>query len=610
MYIIIVIDQKTTSDTYILSACEGGSIVGVKLLAVEDCFKYDHRSIVPSFQFLDTTSPHFRFMRIQPRGELVASPETGVQSIDPLHMERCRHALFLAREHRVELFLTPEYCIPVQLIDEIIANPALQPHPNTLWCLCCEGLSLSAFEDHMNKWADHAYLGRGAVENLTYSYFVGFLLYIFMSADGDKLCIVPQSKVQPMREELHVCEQSGLSQGHEIVLFGRAMRNRLCSIICADAYHPDLKDSNLFFPHHAESNNIVLHPQLNSSPRHEDIAALRNRLFEQERGQHTLYITANWACGTSIRLVDRSEPVMKIRNPWSSIYRRNFNFGLHEMREGLREVQRHNLNYGLGFAYMKRSKLTVWYAIKQEHVQIIHLRKPYGGGPEITRSAGVQAQITYISNEKQDGWRKATTTFDHTLPSVLIGEATGDYAYPLNANVDELDRFFNYCLGYLDGNELLLDEQEKSYRLSYHIDDECENYRERQIGYVTKLFRYLKQLPTEKYPSQLRRIQGGFKFHVVDKAALNVVSKQAGTRDGALVAYVESAREAKERTLQLIDHLGEFVYGEKICIFSKDPFTDELIYFPQHNDHVTAAERVTMNSEFTQGGNSIEPKVD
>lgn len=578
---------------------------------MEDCFKNYDGQIVPSFQFLETASPTFRFMRLQPMGKLIASPETGVQSMDPLHIDRCRHALSIARKYRVELFLTPEYCIPMKLIDEILSNPELQPHPNTLWCLCCEGVSFEEYEDFQTKWADYAIVGKRTFENVIPSYFVGLLLYIFMSAEGDKLCIVPQFKIQPMREELHVCEQLGLSQGEDIVVFGSKMANRLVSVICADAYHTGIKDSNIFFPNNEEHKNIVLHPQLNSSPRHEDIAALRNRMFEQERGQHTLYITANWAYNTTTRIASRPELIMSIKSPWSSIYRRNFNFGRKELSESLSTVRKSNFTHGLGLGYIGSAKLKVWYAIKNEHLSIIMLRKPYGGEAELTRNSGsVQAQLSFIRNNIGDGWSRAELSFDSTLPPFLVQEAEGDYEYPLNANINELDRFFNYSLGYLEGNEMLLNVQEKSSRLSYHIDDDSEEFRTAQITNVVHLFRCLKQIPIDQHPSQIRRIQGGFKFHLVDKAPFNIISKQAGIRDGALVAYVEKANEARERALKLTEHFGDYIIGEKICVFSRESFSNEIIYYPKLNDDVTAAGRIENATDITQGGHSIEPPID
>ncbi|WP_213584963.1 hypothetical protein [Paenibacillus sp. J2TS4] len=491
-------------------------------------------------------------------------------------------------------------------------NPELQPPPNTLWCICCEGVSWSDFENHMNEWSDYAYVGKGALKNVYPRNFVGLMLYVFQSVDGDKLCIVPQCKVQPMREQLNVCEQDGLSRGSHIVLFHSQSGNRLVSIICADAYHEDIKSAGIFFPSNQDYKNIVLHPQLNSDPRNKDIAALRNRMFEEERGRHTLYITANWAHGTSIGIAHQPDTTIRIKAPWSSIYKRNVNYSRKEMDEILHDVRVKNFKFGLGFAFAERTKLKVWYAVKYEHLQMISLRKPYAGGPELTRPAGtVQASESYIPNESNDGWKEEEIKFDSTLPEVLAREATGDFDYPRRASVDDLDRFLSYCLGYIDGNELLLDDEEMSNRLSYHIDDDCEIHRGHQISNVVRLIHCLKQLAHHKYPSPIRRIQGGFKFDLVDKNShYNIISKQPRVRAGALVAFVERENDAKQRAYQLIEKCGEYNYSDKICVFSYKPYTTEIIHYPQHNDDVTAIERVEKKPDYSQGGHSIEPTFD
>lgn len=582
----------------------------ITMLPIEKCFSETEIGIIPTFDFLDTESPDFRFMRMQPKGHLTADSLTGVKSSDPSHLDKCREALSIAHTENVDLFMTPEYSIPIILIKEIINNQRLQPPPKKLWCLCCEGITYEEFNENLNQWSDYVYLGKRSLDDITINSFVGVMLYIFQSQEGDKICIVPQSKFQPMREDLHLCERIGLSRGKHIVLFGEQLQNRLASIICADAYHPDIKDSHIFFPNGIEQKYIILHPQLNSAPRNGEISALRNNIFGEERGQHTIYITANWAVGTSIALQQMEQPVV-IRTPWSSIYRRYINFNGEPWNQSLLRMRQENFNYGLGFGFERYRKYKVWYAHKLEHIHILLIRKPFGGGPELIRPSGtVQAIRSLIPNEVNDNWINSNLTFDRELPSFLVLEANGDYEFPIRASIDDRDRFFSYCLGQREEDELWLHENELSYRSSYHIDDACESLRERKLMNITKLIRFLKRLEQGHFPSQLQRIKGGFKFNLVPKFPINVVSKSPYEKDGALVIYVEREMDMKQKVEQMIQQHGEFIMETRVCVFSTSDITGEIIYYPVLNDDWTVSDRVEQTTEYTQGGLSIEQSDD
>lgn len=583
--------------------------MAITLIPVEECFSVVETNIVPNFHFLNTESPDFRFMRMQPKGYLRANPETGVHAEDPLHIHKCRQALQIARSEHVDLFLTPEYCIPLMLVNEMIANRDLQPPPHKLWCLCCEGVAWTEFNDHIHRWSDDAHLARKPLENLTSSNFVGFILYVFQSQEGDRLCIVPQCKFQPMREELEACERGGLSRGHYVVLFGERLQNRLAAVICADAFHPEIHSSQIFFPGGEEQKYIILHPQLNSAPRHAEIANLRHNLFRGECGRDTVYITANWAADTSIQFHHPQVQELVIKSPWSGIYRRFINYSNEGYIEKLREVRQHNMRYGLGFGFYRQQQYKVWYAHKTEHLQICLLRKPFGGGPEIVRPQGaVMASKSFIPNETNDGWLSSELMFENSLPEILVKEATGDYEYPVRANVDERDRFFSYCLGHSEEMEMTLDDHELGYRVSYHIDDACESYRERQVMKIANLIRCLKRLGDRHYPSQIRRVEGGFELGLLPKAPINVVSKKPHGKEGALVIYVESESEVKQKAEQMIREYGEFVIGDKVCVLTRGAM-GEIIHYPVHNDDVTAPSRVEQTTDYTQGGLSIEQSL-
>lgn len=583
--------------------------MAISVIPIEQCF--GDESVVPSFDFLEIKDPTFRLLRMQCKGDVFANPELGVRHASSLHAAKCREALKLARVHRADIFVTPEYAVPIQLIDEIIRTPDLQPHPNKLWCLCCEGVPWETFENKINEWSDHAYVGKKVLDGAYIKNFAGFMLYLFPSKQADKLCIVPQLKLQPMREDIFVCEGDGLSRGENVILFGNRKPNQLVSVICADAYHPDIKDSGIFYPEGSERKLIILHPQMNPAPRNGEMASLRNNLFSQEWGDSTVYITANWAAGSTI--FPETQPGEKhvVQNPWSGIYRRFFNYGDDQWAEKLRGIRNENVKHGLGFAFERYRKYKVWFAHKNEHLQLLVVRKPYGGGPSIVKTSGtVQAVKLYLPQERTGGWEDSTLHFQTALPDRLMREATDEFAFPIHASVEERDIFFGLCLGHLEKGELILSASEQSSRLSYHIDDACEPGRARQANRVANLIKILKNPTT--LPNQLRKLQGAYTFALAKRAPFNLLPKSGNEKSGALVSYVERESEMKETAERI---LREIPYGhvwleDSICIFSTKDVTGEIAHYPHVSDEFTKPDRVENRPDISHGGVSIEQPFD
>ncbi|KIL42307.1 hypothetical protein SD70_01975 [Gordoniibacillus kamchatkensis] len=541
------------------------------------------------------------------RGE----PGNRVRHTSPSHLDKCREALRLARAERAHLLVTPEYSIPLALIGEMLDRPELQPRPHTLWCLGCEGVSWDDFQNHIMQWGDKAIVGKKTLEGVIENRFAGFLLYVFVSAPGDKLCLVPQLKLQRMREPVLVCESSGLSLGKAVVRFGEGGGNELLAILCADAFHPDIRSGSLLFPDREQKHYIVLHPQLNPAPRSDDIAALRQAIFSGKPGVSTVYVTANWAAGTTVRLEHDPAPALSIRSPWSCIYRRFTSLdGAQPWFERLREVRSRNLRHGLGLAFHPEKKYKVWFADKSEHIQQIQLAKPYDGGPEIARPVGtVQAERAYRPSETGGGWQAAELAFAADLPQPLAAEAAGDYAYPLTAGIGDRDKFFGYCLGHLEEGELHVSDKERNARISVHIDDQCEPERVRSAEMVVRLIRCLKR--DGPVPSQLRRLHGGYRFQLAAEAPLNLLPRSGSEDSGALVAYVERASAMKGTVDAIYNRMphAKWALKERICVFSHNA-AGEVVYYPQLQEHFTAAERSAHSTDFTDGGATIDAELD
>ncbi|MEF3306035.1 hypothetical protein [Paenibacillus sp. GYB003] len=555
------------------------------------------RDLVPSFSFADTASPLIRLLRLQCGGRLNADDRQGPQTADDSHYGLCKDALRVARETEADVLLTPEYSFPLELIGEMAADPRLQPPPGKLWCLACQGEERSRFLDRLGGWGERARVFRPA-GNVVWRDFVCALVYAFMGSDGHTLCIAPQLKLHASGDPELYCEGDALSRGSAVYTFGSERANRLCSIICADAFHPDMNAGLLF--NEGAGDWIVLHPQLNKRPRHSYMVRLRDAIFSRTEGRRTVYVTANWAESTEVRLPQSS---LEIAAPWSCVYMKHSG----EWLSSLRTARNDSMPKGLGFAYWDEAKVKVWYAHKREHLQLVAIEKPNPATVEANAvPAGAKALRVYVPDEQRREWREADLPFDDRLPDPLTAAATGSFDFPLRASIEKRDRFFGLCLGHGEDGQLRFAAdgggREISMRLGLHIDDDCEPLRNEDADRVGKLIDCLRA-ESERLPGQLRHLEGRFRFRLADDYPhFNLFPDEGEERDGVWVAYARTEHKAQEMAVQLCRRVGKD-YEHQVCVFSTKTGSHETVAYPVRSVEYTSPAKVRTSVEFTDGGN-------
>lgn len=560
------------------------------MLPVEEAVKkaFDNSELVPQFTFLDQSSNNFSLLRLQCKGELIANPINGVQNDNEAHYNMCKNTLKKARETYADILLTPEYCIPWQLVEEIVQDRDLQPDYGKLWVLCCQGIQSNRFQEMMQNFKESHYVVMPS--DVSYKYFVNVLLYIFQSAEEEgKLVIIPQLKLQPMRDTKMSHEGAGLTQGHTIYMFGRNSNNQLCSIICADAYDNRIIQNLGLFNQTWNEHWIILHPQLNPKPRHDGIIGFRKSLFNITGERNIVYITANWAEGTIIELEGEGEE--KINNPWSCIYLKHTNGN---WLQELRDIRKLNFSNGLAFCYVQKLKKIIWYAIKYEHLMQLRIVKPLQGGQGITISNdGVRTEFTYKYHQSK--WIESNKTFDDQIPSGLLESFTGNFSYPVDATDIELrDKFFGLCLGQMETGQLVADENtEITNRLSIHVDQECEICKEQEIDKIRELTSYLHN-PSDGLPEQMKHLNGNFMYHYDDSfefynlyPLVNEGTPGDGKK-GVWVSFEYSEKKAKSLANKLMANAGK-EREDKICVFTISK--GKTIAYPKYNVQFNANSR-------------------
>lgn len=250
----------------------------------------------------------------QPYGAMLLQPDGPIEgTIDRVghqNQERgaslCRLFVRQSVEEHADLVVTPEYCVPWVIADEIAAgDPTLCPPMGAIWVLGFESILLE--ELHQGVWrlrqsghfVHHEAINAADAHLKSY---VDPLLYVFWCTrpDGSPvLCFVIQFKTAPSRDGLDV-EQRSLCLGKLIYTFNRGLNQiGLMSIICSDAFSFNEAQVNEFHP-----NMLLIHIQLNPKPAHTDYARYRAQLLSVASNKDVELLCLNWAGNIVERMID------------------------------------------------------------------------------------------------------------------------------------------------------------------------------------------------------------------------------------------------------------------------------------------------------------------
>ena len=535
----------------------GGSALPLHLTYIEDIIDQTN---FPQFDICSTQSDTFCMTRLQCMGSMIADSKCGPHSTDPQHLNLCINTIQIAIQSKSDILVTPEYSIPLKLITLIAHDESLQPRQKKIFCLSCEAATLTQFTDLMNELeASGATVEQHALNtDVQENNFVNALVYVF-KLKNDQLCFVPQLKTKHSRDRLLECEADGLTLGSTIYVFGKNSPNQFCALICADSLHNEI--SRNFFCPIGNEHIVVFHPQLNPAPRHHTFSKLRSDFYDYSIGGKIVYITANWAEGTSV--VDNSTGKQEYFNiPWSCIYIKNEKT---EWYLSLSELIAKNHCHGLGLSYWNDYKVDIWYSYKGESVQTIKIRKPNPAGACALLPAEVVAIATYLHDKTSDSLVQSNSCFEEKLPD-CISSLEPEYEYPISVSYYKKDKFFGLCFGHFTQGELLANRQEQCHRLGVIIDSECEIGRKECAEKLLRLVECIRRL-SEK--PGLPFLQKPFAFGLSDNYKYNLFPTPFCDEKGILATYVDKSSERKQLIQRLNKELRESEY-KRTMLFSLD----------------------------------------
>ena len=578
---------------------------------IEELFDEEKRSLIPEFDY-NSETPFFKLMRLQGKLELEYDEYDGPKIIDEKYKELCKKSLILAKEKDVDILLTPEYSIPISLIDEIVNqnNTDIIPPLKKIWCLCCEAMSLDEFENKIEEWRQKDIVIYNAdYLNIKKSNFVDILIYIFKLTNGH-LCLITQFKTHPMSDTSLKCEQAGLSTGDTIYMFGKDKANQLCTIICADALNNSINTHSLF--KNGNENIILLHPQMNMSPRNNIFFNLRHTVYSNELGDNLIYISSNCAFGTGLKGRNGEEGEEgEIKCPWSCVYIKNRDNTYYKKNKNFRIS---NGSKGINYGYMDKMKLDVWYSIKEENIQIFEVVKPRKAyvstnNPKIN----LRAILLYLPNKERKEWEEIEKydRYENFKDSIEIDEE--EYRYPYTISKEEMDVFFGICDGKFEKGQLIIDENEISKILSLHIDDECENERKNSR---IQFFQLIMKLRNRELPPQYGTMVHNHEFTLID----NIFNlRDRNSDEKIMVMFVKNNSELKQIEGNIKEALNKRVLKEiennnieeaiklkssvrpAYCIFYIDDRTGKAKIIPEYNNKISDPDRVTNPVSFREG---------
>jgi hypothetical protein len=358
----------------------------------------------PTLNALQADDTLYTVLALQPQGRIrITDNSIGhADSADAKRKMLSIIQLVAGMESQPDLVISPEYSVPWDALLELI-EADITPQLGKLWVLGCESLPLGGLREIRERLGPKAVILDDDISpsQRTTQQYRNPLAYVFWTQSEDqlseKLVILVQYKTT-LSGDTENTEATGMLPGKNVYLFGRAPEEvRLMTLICSDVFD---FSRDLIKCHY--DGLLLLHIQLNNSPRHLTYKRYRQELFEF--AGNTELLCLNWAEKiTSVTQDDGDE------HNWQNIggsawYLLPPEFDISDER--IKDNHRHGIYYtrhhpirvhALQFHYRPRAFLL-------QATKVYHHGIPK---PRSTRS-GPKALNTFIWSNQTENWIAAT----------------------------------------------------------------------------------------------------------------------------------------------------------------------------------------------------------
>jgi len=259
--------------------------------------KGNNLTILP-LKILQPLRDPYDALLVQPLGTIQATELRIGHTDQNIAVKLYRDLLNHAYEYAVDLVVTPEYCLPWRVVEEIV-DTTLKPKHGALWALGCESITPEDLDTYKARWEQQGIKVLYETPPLQNRAYLCPLVYIFWVNDADhnmgngaNLCMLIQFKSVPCGETFEV---DHLYLGNDVYIFGNGDNElNFFSLICADVFN---FTQDQIQSYHKDS--LIVHIQLNEKPWHSDFKQYRNRLFSVGGNNRVELMCLNWATGVT-----------------------------------------------------------------------------------------------------------------------------------------------------------------------------------------------------------------------------------------------------------------------------------------------------------------------
>ncbi len=250
---------------------------------------------------LKPSREQYTSLYLQPEGLLKATVD-GVKHFDTKAAESLySNLLTQVSEDELDLIVTPEYCMPWNVIKKIVKSE-IPVKKHALWALGAESIlpnELEAFKVFCDTQGVKVFFEQLEQQNKSY---LCPLVYFFWEKEvngNESLCVLIQFKTFSCGGTFEV---DNLYLGSKVYIFGNGINElNLLTLICADVFE---FNEDMIQAHHRDS--MIFHIQLNQKPWHKNFKKYRDFLFSIGSNNSVQLTCLNWATG--VKWVKKDNP--------------------------------------------------------------------------------------------------------------------------------------------------------------------------------------------------------------------------------------------------------------------------------------------------------------
>lgn len=515
----------------------------------------------PTLNLLQADDTLYTVLALQPEGRIRIT-ESFIGNADAAEAKK-RIFLFMQQVEKIQpdVLVCPEYSVPWDALIESI-EAGIVPHTGKLWVLGCESLPLTKLQEYRERLSPQATVlddDISTTERTTQQY-RNPLTYVFKtrSEDGltEHLVLLVQYKTAASGDPQNT-EATGMLPGKNVYVFGSAPQEvRLMTLICSDVFSFSRELITQYY-----QGLLLLHIQLNNSPRHITYKRYRQELFEFAGDTEVLCL--NWADNVISFLGDQQEGSKWKNIGGSAWYLRPPEMDVSDER--IKENHRHGVYYtshhqirahALQFHYRPRAFLLQ--STKVKHHGIPKPRSTRSGPKALTTfvwSSGTMSWIEALQQEHlpDDGFKillDSSVTAPADIADVMSlyanGPAAAERAMAVSSGEFGPDQGWHRPPN-IDSMRLCEGEIVRRVTITQDPEKEAVNFRSTRLGAV----KFIAELRAVEYswPAPVEALRQGFNFHWSDKAPnRNVVAA-----DGTYATLVHAGMPGDLRVLDVID---------------------------------------------------------